>query len=330
MEKEVVELFTDDIKDEVTSRFKTRREDWKLLGDAENFVYSYPYEGAERILRVTHSSHRTVNQIAGEIDWLNYLSDHGVPAAREYDSPQGNLVEVIEAEDGSYFMIVSFQKAPGRILGPGEWREELIEEWGRIVGMMHRLTKDYPDPGDDLRREHWHQFDYLNVRKYLPESELGIIEKTEALVEKLRKLPVERETYGLVHTDVHQHNLLVDKDKITVIDFDDVHHMWFACDIATLLFYTRWLGGRDADMAEFVKFYLSHFWKGYGTEFKLDDWWKDTYHDFLKLREIVTYVWINKKLDMNNLDERQQATVDRFRRNIESGVPLVNLDFRTI
>lgn len=330
MEKEVVDVYSDEIKDEAAARFGTKKEDLKLLGDAENFVYSFPYDGEERILRVTHSSHRTANQIKGEIDWLNYLADRGVPAAREYDSPQGNLVEVIDAGDGSYFMTVSFQMAPGKILGQGEWTPELIEEWGRIVGMTHRLTVDYPDPGKDLRREHWYEFDYLNVRKYLPETEHKIIEKTEELVERLKKLPVTRNTYGLVHTDVHQHNLLVDGQKMTVIDFDDVHHMWFACDVATLLFYSRWLGGRDADMAEFTKFYLAHFWKGYESEYQLDGWWKETYHDFLKLREMVTYVWLNKKWDLDSLDDRQQAAIERFRHNIAHDVPLIDVDFTRI
>lgn len=55
------------------------------------------------------------------------------------------------------------------------------------MGMTHRLTVDYPDPGDDLRREHWHGFDYLNVRKYLPASESVIIDKAEELVERLKK-----------------------------------------------------------------------------------------------------------------------------------------------
>lgn len=330
MEKEVVEVYTDKIQQEAAKMYGTSKEKLKLLGDAENFVYEYPCDGKPRILRVTHSTHRTANQIRGEIDWLNYLADNSVPAAKAYDSPQGNLVEVVNSDDGSYFMIVSFEKAQGRILGPGEWTPELIQKWGRIVGQMHRLTKDYPDPGDEIRREHWYEFDYLDVRRYLPESESIIIEKTEELVERLKKLPVTHNTYGLVHTDVHQHNLLVDGSRITVIDFDDVHHMWFACDIATLLFYSRWLGGKDTNMAEFTRFFLTHFWKGYEGEYKLDDWWKETYHDFLKLREMVTYVWLNKKLDMNNLNERQQAVVNRFRHNIENEVPLIDTDFTRI
>ncbi|MBN2381070.1 phosphotransferase [candidate division WOR-3 bacterium] len=331
MEKEVVELFTDDIKDEVASRFVTKKEELKLLGDAENFVYSYPYDGAERILRVTHSSHRTVNQIKGEIDWLNYLADRGVPAAREYDSPQGDLIEVIQARDGSFFMAVSFQMAPGRRPQPSECTPELICKWGRIVGLMHRLTKDYPDPGDDIRREHWHEFDYLNVEKYLQESDAVIVEKTGKLVEHIKKLPVGKDTYGLLHTDVHQHNIFADDaGNITVFDFDDIHHIWFAADIAIILFYSRWLCEPTGDMAEYAKFWLTNFWEGYRRENLLDDWWKSTYHDFLKLREIQTYVWLNKKWDMDNLDERQQAAIERFRHNIENDVPLVDVDFTSI
>lgn len=330
MEAEVVEIYTDEITDKIAGRFGTKKKGLKLLGDAENFVYEYPCDGQRRILRVTHSSHRTENQIRGEIDWLNYLADNDVPAARAYDSPRGNLVERVEAADGSYFLVVSFEMAPGRILGPGEWTPELITEWGRIVGMTHRLTLDYPDPGEGLRREHWHQFDYLNVRKYLPENDEKIIEKTEGLVARLKKLPIDGKTYGLVHTDVHHYNLLVDGDQITLIDFDDAHHTWFAGDIATILFYLPPLAQKPENLADFTRFWLANFQKGYEQEYRLEDWWKETYHDFLKLREMVTYVWINKKLDMDNLDERQQQIVDRYRSNIEGDVPLVDIDFTRI
>lgn len=330
MEKNVVKIYSDRTRREVTKLYGTKPEALKLLGDIENFVYSYPYDGQERILRVTHSSHRTEEEIRGEIDWLNYLAARGVPAAMAHTSPQGNLVEKVDAKDGSYFLVVSFEKAPGKLLGQGEWTPDLIEEWGRIVGMTHRLTKDYPDPGKEIRREHWHEFDYLRWDHYIPSDQLIVLEKCKALVERLKKLPCDRETYGLVHTDMHQSNLLVDGKRLTVIDFDDAHHIWFAGDIATLLFYSRWLGGADADMAEFVRFFLKNFWKGYEKENQLDDWWKETYHDFLKLREMVTYVFIYKKLDVNDLDERGRAIMARYKQNIENDAPLVNVDFTRI
>ncbi len=330
MEKKVLELFTDNIRAQASKLYGIKAEGLKLLGDIENFVYSYPYDGEERILRVTHSSHRTEGEIRGEIDWLNYLADNDVPAARAYDSPRGNLVERVDAEDGSYFLVVSFEKAPGKLLGPGEWTSDLIEEWGRIVGMTHRLTKDYPDPGDEKRREHWHEFDYLRWDHYIPADQIKVLEKCKALVERLKRLPLGRETYGLVHTDMHQSNLLVDGKRLTVIDFDDAYHIWFAGDIATLLFYSRWLGGTEADMADFVRFFLRNFWKGYERENRLDDWWKETYHDFLKLREMVTYVFIYKKFDVHHLDERGRAVLARYRSNIENDVPLVDIDFTRI
>jgi Ser/Thr protein kinase RdoA (MazF antagonist) len=330
MEKYVTDIFSDKIKTEAAKLYGTRVENLKLLGDIENFVYSYPYDGKQRILRVTHSSHRTEAEIRGEIDWLNYLVDRGVPAARAYSSPQGNLAERVDVPDGSYFLVVSFEKAPGKLLGPGEWTPELIEEWGRIVAMTHRLTKDYPDPGDEIRREHWYEFDYLRWDHYIPADQLKVLEKCKTLVTRLMKLPMNRETYGLVHTDMHQSNLLVEGKKITVIDFDDAYHIWFAGDIATLLFYSRWLGGADVEMAEFVRFFLRNFWNGYEKENHLDDWWKETYHDFLKLREMVTYVFIYKKLDVATLDERGRAIMLRYRQNIENDVPLVDVDFRRI
>ena len=65
-------------------------------------MYEYPIGGspitADRpiILKLTHSSHRQVPLILGEIDFTNYLADNGVNVSRAIPSLDGNLVETLE------------------------------------------------------------------------------------------------------------------------------------------------------------------------------------------------------------------------------------------
>src|SRR6185369_13474599 len=45
------------------------------------------------------------------------------------------------------------------------------------------------------------------------------------------------DVYSLIHADMHPGNILVDGDRLTVIDFDDAGFGWHQYDIAVVLTY---------------------------------------------------------------------------------------------
>jgi Ser/Thr protein kinase RdoA (MazF antagonist) len=95
----------------------------ELLDDVANFVYQFQSEKRWKILRITHSSHRTEDQILAELNWVNYLYDSGVPVVQPYLSNNKRLTEVFPVED-SYFTAVSFTFAPGQLIesaDPVQW-----------------------------------------------------------------------------------------------------------------------------------------------------------------------------------------------------------------
>ena len=56
--------------------------------------------------------------------------------------------------------------------------------------------------------------------------------------ETLARLSRDSSVYSLIHADMHPGNILVDGDRLTVIDFDDTGFGWHQYDIATAL--TGW------------------------------------------------------------------------------------------
>ena len=52
------------------------------LDGFESFIYRFQRPDGEFILRIGHSGRRSPEMIHGEVDWINYLSDHGVTVAR--------------------------------------------------------------------------------------------------------------------------------------------------------------------------------------------------------------------------------------------------------
>jgi Ser/Thr protein kinase RdoA (MazF antagonist) len=177
-----------------------------LISDVENFVYSLTHQGEERILRLTHSSHRTADLVRGELEWMDYLHRNGVSVARSIPSAAGRLVEVIAAGE-TCFIATLFEKAKGtrvRSNDPEVWNERLFRNWGRALGRMHALTHRYEPSDPVFRRPQWDADDLLvHAERYLPPEDGAA---REALAECLAwpgALPREPDGYGLVHRDVH-------------------------------------------------------------------------------------------------------------------------------
>src|SRR5262245_64361213 len=66
-----------------------------------------------------------------------------------------------------------------------------------------------------------------------------MLEMREHLHAALARLGRQPSVYSLIHADMHPGNVLVDGDKLTVIDFDDAAWGWHAYDIAVALVHQQ-------------------------------------------------------------------------------------------
>jgi len=303
----------------------------KRLGSFESFVFEFGKGGQEYILRVTPGSHRPTAQIQGELEWVNYLAEGGVSVARAVQSPAGSLIEVVNldgqaAADESFYTLVVFEKARGRRATKEDWNRQLFVNWGQTIGRMHALTKKFEPSDPAFRRPMWHDDVDLDAHKHLPASQEVVLDKFDRLMERLRSLPTEPDSFGLVHEDMHHSNFFVDKGRITVFDFDDCRYHWFADDLVIPLFYAV----RDAELGEESAAYARHFMssllEGYTQENSPDPAWFELMPDFLKLRELVLYtiLHIENAFDLNGWCRRFS---DGRRERIENDVPVIDMDF---
>ena len=116
MDRRTREIYNDAILAESLQRYGIATDTVHLLDGFESFIYQYEKGTRGYILRISHSLHRTSDLTRGEIEWVNYLAANGVPAAMAVPSERGNLVEPIDAGDGSHFTAVSFERARAIIL----------------------------------------------------------------------------------------------------------------------------------------------------------------------------------------------------------------------
>lgn len=328
MEKAIREQYNKRIFNELIEKYGVQRNFIEPLGGFENFVYQYRKEDQEFIIRISHTGlRRTKEQLHAEADFINYLAEHGISVARPVASPMGNLVETADIENPS-FSAVSFEKAKGRTPEREDWTHSFCQSYGRLMGRIHCLTKDYQPSNPLYRRPDG--FADLNgfAEKFLPSSESAIITKWNELLLYLKTLPAGRNEYGLIHQDMHEGNFFVDDNgKITVFDFDDCQYFWFAHDLAMALFYVvphHCVAGDDLKNAEQ---FFANFMAGYREENDLDDPWILEIPTFMKLREMDLYIAIHRSMDLNNLDRWCAGFMKGRKEKILNDIPYIDLNF---
>jgi Ser/Thr protein kinase RdoA (MazF antagonist) len=321
VEQTIRQRFNEQILAEARRRYGLKPDALTDMGGFESFIYAFARDGSQYILRIGHSRRRSADLIRGEVDWLNYLAAGGAGVAQAVVSANGELVEMLPDGHGDHFLATAFVRAAGDHVTQERWGKDFWVEYGRFLGKMHTLTKNYVPSQPAWQRPEWDDPIFQETR-WLPESEWLARQKYDELMDYLAALPKDHESYGLVHQDAHRGNFFVDEaGHITLFDFDDCMYSWYVYDIAMVIFYAI---TNEPEPDVLAKKFFKHFRHGYEQENYLDPiWYKEIPH-FLKQREIDLYGVIHRSHDVNNIPDSWAARFMQGRKErIENDVPYV-------
>lgn len=276
----------------IAERYGMDPDEMVHVGGFENSVYSFSRNGTELFLRVGSANHMTLELVEAEIDWVLYLVENGVPAVRPVVSENELFVECVNTGDAQY-NVVAFEKANGEHVdhaNPEAWDDRMIQNWGRTIGRLHNLAKEFR-AGTSRRYEFRPD---LDSHMYAKESR-EVRDYIDALFGKLRALPKTRDSYGLVHSDIHTGNFLVKDNRISaILDFDRSCYKWFASELAVALYYPTYLTKlRDSQESQqqFIRRFVSNFLEGYECENKMPADWIEQLGVFMKVREVILFMY---------------------------------------
>lgn len=300
---------------------------YKLLGGFYNNVYEVEREDERIVLKWLPASEYSPSLLRGELDWIRYLSDRGVPVARGIASKRGEMVEKVELEQVSY-LVIAFEKAEGTFVdhqNKEEWNRHLFKKWGKVMGRIHQLAKDYI-PSDGALRPEWHEGSLFRDARVSIGS--GMMKKWKEHVQELHKLPQDQGSFGLIHNDLHQRNFHLADDQLILFDFGDCEYGWFAYDIAISLYHALESVPREKQQqrSDFAHYFLESFLAGYTEEKSLDHDWIARIPFLLDFRQIFSYCYLINHLDLRKLTTGQRRYLEQMRTGIESGVSYVKLD----
>ena len=289
------------------------------LGGFESFVFAVD----DRILRITHDSHRESGQIESELEFIRYLSENGAAVCLPNKLSNGELLKHYDE-----FSVCLFDRARGDILSDQDWTPAVIKEWGRCIGCFHRLTQTFKP---HFHRMDWKEDENHSFESRIPKDQTDILQLAGKLLTQLERLPVNKDIYGLIHGDAHAGNFFKHGDSLTFFDFDDAIYMWLAYDIATVLFgavLAQHVGESRRAQEELASYFLPLFLDGYSIEFPVDSFVLEEMERFLKLREFSLYAVIHAHMDVNQLEDwyPRKFMKDRQQR-IANEEPFLDLNF---
>jgi len=232
-----------------------------LINLSENHTFRIDLPDRRRyVLRVHRPGYQSARAIESELEWVAALRAEGLlPVPLPIAGRDGRLLQRIGGDRHA----VLFAWEGGSEPSPEDDLGDLFEVLGRFAALAHEQAMRFAgSPG--FTRQRWDIGAILDADgvwgdwRRAPHVEGAIAETLAAVDLRLRAdlaaYGEGRERFGLIHADMRLANLLVDGDRVTLIDFDDCGFGWFMYDFAAAISFheadpqaptlrRRWLAG---------------------------------------------------------------------------------------
>ena len=276
----------------------------------ENWTYRIdPASGDPVVLRMYRPGGRSPVEIHSELAWMSAI---------RADEREQLLPGVIATLDGSELLEIArdpplepcFCVAFSCVSGSEPAADELapwFPRLGALTARLHRQARAWTPP-PWFERPRWDVSTTLGARAHWGPWHASVIDPEErrqlqrlagVVTARLGHFGTEPARFGLVHADLRLANLLVDGDRVTVIDFDDCGFSWFLYDLACALTFNE---GRP-DVGDLIAAWV----QGYRQVEPLSREDEDEIMTFLMLRRLMLSAYVGLRPDTELAAELHQA-----------------------
>ncbi|MEZ7813554.1 MAG: Ser/Thr protein kinase RdoA (MazF antagonist) [Paracoccaceae bacterium] len=238
--------------------------DVTLLADRENKVYRVDTVSGPVALRLHRAGLRTMDQLISELDWMAAMGLAGLSVPTPIENQSGMLV----AQIGVLFVDV-LSWIEGEPMGTGGLSSSAIETHkaygllGQAMAKLHIACDSWTLP-KGFSRPSWDQSGLLGLNplwgRFWENSQLSAYQKALLLDFRAKAgadMPQKNLDYGLIHADLVPDNVIIGRDGVVIIDFDDGGFGYRLFDLVTVMNRTDRLAEnqkqKDVFLDEYIK-----------------------------------------------------------------------------
>ena len=268
----------------------------ELNGGLQNRVFSFNYAKIKLVARVTLAKKRTQEQLQAELAFMETID--------------------LEFFNGNHI----------NVQNRSEWNANIFQNWGRTIAKIHNVvsktSKEFTRPFFFREAGQINPIPFL-VYKVAPE--LAVV--YESLKIELETFSITKDTFGLIHNDLHQGNFFVVENELILFDFDDCAYNWYAQDLAVSLYHALWTGEScHPDWTEFHEVFITNFFEGYTLYRSITEDDMKLVSIFLRMRELFLFLLFKSTWDLDCLQEWQKNKLIELNDSIRQGtVPYIEV-----
>ena len=219
-------------------------------------------DGREAVLRVHRHGYHGDAALRSELAWMEALRADGIDVPAVIPSAAGAPFETVQAagvpEPRQVDMLTWMPGAPLGTIEDGldpaiADVHGVFARVGRLAARLHNQAEAWSLPAGFVRHA-WDRDGLVGPDplwgRFWEAAMLGAEERR--LIERARARAHEALTaygraprYGLIHADFNLDNMLLDGERVILLDFDDCGFGWHLFDLATV--WTMFLGGGEAE-----------------------------------------------------------------------------------
>lgn len=244
----------------VLSWWKGDPDSLTLVSDSGNTIYYFnDHTGTRRVLRMTHASFRTLDEVKAELDFMKHLDREGVKIVPIFPTTNGRGVIATPDSD---FWCSAFEFIDGFEMKPDgdHWDENFFKCWGSHMAQLHRASQTFQVAQFAPQLWHW-QHDLLirMADELLPaDDRVGRLAYNRVMRE-CRPLPKTADNYGLIHGDYTPHNFRYHPmlGEIIPFGFRNACYNWFMAGVAGAMISIRSCPNRESVEQQILAGYQS-------------------------------------------------------------------------
>jgi Ser/Thr protein kinase RdoA (MazF antagonist) len=224
----------------------------------ENAVFAvHLADGGKVVMRVHRMGYHSDEALRSEQLWMRALSAAHIEVPRALPSKAGNSFELVEVpgvpgqRQVDVFAWIDGQQLGSVVHGAAATAQSVARIYctvGALAARIHKQACEWSLPAE-FRRHAWDAEGLAGEKPFwgrfweleaLSSAERALFERTKAKVfDELTRFGTQRDRYSLIHADLVPENILVESNRVRIIDFDDAGFGWHMFEIATSLYFIR-------------------------------------------------------------------------------------------